>query len=53
MSAIYNLHKQHGKLSDFQDLILDLNMLMFPKSSMERGKNSNIYVPREDIVSEA
>ena len=52
MSAIYNLHKQHGQFSGFQDLIFDLKMLRFPESLMLIGKRSHIFGPRKDIVSE-
>ena len=52
MSAIYNLLKQHGKFSGFQDLIFDLKMLRFFESLMLLGKSSHIFGAREDIVSE-
>ena len=34
MLAVYNLHKQHGQFSGFQDLIFDLKMLRFSESSV-------------------
>ena len=39
MSAIYNLHKQHGQSSGFQDLIFDLKMLRFSESLVLLGKS--------------
>ena len=52
MSAIYNLHKRHGKLSGFQDLIFDLKMLRFSESLMLLGKSCHIFGPKKYIVSE-
>ena len=52
MPAIYNLHKQHGQFSGFQDSISDLNMLRFSESLMLLGKSSHICGPIKDIVSE-
>ena len=46
MSAIYNLHKQHEQLLDFQDLIFDLKMLKFSESLMLLSKSSHIFGPR-------
>ena len=51
MSAIYNLHKQHEQLLDFQDLIFDLKMLKFSESLMLLSKSSHIFGPRKGIVS--
>ena len=52
MSTIYNLHKQHGQFSGFQDLIFDLKILRFSESLMLLGKRSHILGARKDIVSE-
>ena len=51
MSVIYNLHKRHGQLSGFQDLMFDLKMLRFSESLMLLVKRSHIFGPRKDIVS--
>ena len=50
---MYNLHKQHGQFSGFQDLIFDLKMLRFTESLMSFGKSSHIFGPRKDAVSES
>ena len=34
MSAIYNMQKQHGQFSSFQDLMFDLKVLRFSESLM-------------------
>ena len=52
MSAIYNLHKRHGQISGFQDLIFDLKMLRFSESLMLLGKTFHIFGPIKDIFSE-
>ena len=52
MSAIYNLHKQHGQFSGFQNLIFDLKMLRFSESLILLGKNSLIFGSIKDTVSE-
>ena len=52
MSAIYNLHKWHGHLSGFHDLIFDLKMLRFSEFLLLLGKSSHVFGPKNDIVSE-
>ena len=51
-STIYNLHKRHGQISGFQDIIFDLKMLRFSESLMLLGKHSRIFGPRKHFVSE-